>query len=491
MLKTIGSTVIAALALAAPSSSSAQVECGEEFLGELRTGVFTVCKLASEDVNQDFPFEVSAEGPGVSQGDLVPNPVLRDGECVDVYTAPDLPQLDGDTVTITELVPEGWEVDGICVLNIAGNTKSSHEVPAGVETIQGEIEVDKDGCVAIYRNVLGPYCGDGTKDPDEACDDGNDNDFDECRNDCTTPRCGDSIKDPDEECDDGNLNDFDECRNNCTIPFCGDLVLDPGEQCDDGNNEDGDGCSSTCDVELAHGCRYTGGLNSTFDVPDGENRYTAGGQAGANTALQPQPKGEWTHTNHSGPAGRFTFHGGTASAPEGSEIDEIRCSDPGGCAPSGNPPSPLKQLDFDGVGTFKNIGKRGARPDFLADGANATAEGNGNRRFDGTFHWFEVNIDDLGEPGNSNPKKNPDDADSGLCPETGFGEKGSRALANCGCSDFYRITIYDGVDAADVTKNADGSIAKSELNTTDVIYEVFGYIEGGNLQLHHLTGFDR
>ena len=68
---------------------------------------------------------------------------------------------------------------------------------------------------------------------------------------------------------------------------------------------------------------------------------------------------------------------------------------------------------------------------------------------------------------------------------------GSRALAECSCSDFYRITIYDGVYAANVVKNPDGSIDPSQLNRTDVIYEVWGYIDGGNLQLHHPTGFDR
>jgi hypothetical protein len=240
------------------------------------------------------------------------------------------------------------------------------------------------------------------------------------------------------------------------------------------------------------GCRFTGGVKDSFETADGVNKYRAGGQAGANTALPPQPKGEWTHRQQRGPAGNFTFHGGTSSAPEGTEIDEIRCSDPGTCTPSGDPPSPLKQLDFDGVGTFKNIGKRGNRvPDFVRAGATATAEGRGNREFDGTFHWFEVNIDDNGEPGNSNPTKNPDDGDPELCPPNGFGEKGDQALANCGCSDFYRITIYDGVNAADVVKNPDGSIDPIQLNRTDVIYEVQGYLDGGNLQIHRLTGFDQ
>jgi cysteine-rich repeat protein len=410
------------------TSAFAQVDCGADFLGELEAGVFTLCKLAEDDTTE-FDFEVTAV-PG-DGGILVPDPVLKNRECIDVYTAAS-GSFPPDTVTISELVPEGWQVDGICVLNIerVGGTDviTSHEFLDGRDTIQGQIDAGKIGCVAIYSNSLEPVCGDG-------------------------------VVDPGEECDDGNMDDNDGCRNDCTIP--------------------------------REGCRFTGGLNSHFDTGEGENRYTAGGQAGANTALPPQPRGEWTHTNHTGPAGRFTFHGGTASAPEGTEIDEIRCSDPGGCSPSGNPPSPLKQLDFDGVGTFKNIGRGIAAPDFVRGGATVTAEGHGNRAFNGTFHWFEVNIDDLGEPGNSNPRGNPDDTDPALCPPLGFGEKGTQELANCGCSDFYRITIYDGVPAADVTKNADGSIDPSELNTTDVIYEVFGYIDGGNLQLHRPTGFDR
>lgn len=56
------------------------------------------------------------------------------------------------------------------------------------------------------------------------------------------------------------------------------------------------------------------------------------------------------------------------------------------------------------------------------------------------------------------------------------------ALADCDCPDFYRITIYDGVDAA--------TLASSGPNKTDVIYEVYGYVDGGNLQIHPLTGYD-
>ncbi|MHC4425296.1 MAG: DNRLRE domain-containing protein [Planctomycetota bacterium] len=258
-----------------------------------------------------------------------------------------------------------------------------------------------------------------------------------------------------------------------------------------------------CD-EPCCACRFTGGgvdtdgnwdhtledgemvRNGAGNLPEGVDRAQFGGQAGANTGQQPQPKGEWTHHQQRGPSGSFTFHGGTASAPAGTEIDEIRCSDPGGCKPSGHPPTPVKQLDFDGIGTFKSIGKGGKTPIFDTPSANATAEGKGNKTFDGTFHWFEVNIDDLGEPGGFN-KGAPD---SGECPDIGFGEKGDVELANCDCPDFYRITIYDGVNAADVVWLPDGSIDPTLLREQEVIYEFYGYIDGGNLQIHDPTGYD-
>lgn len=258
------------------------------------------------------------------------------------------------------------------------------------------------------------------------------------------------------------------------------------------------------DIIPSGGCRFTGGgvdtdgnwdhtledgemvRNGAGNLPAGTDRSQFGGQAGANTGQQPQPKGEWTHHQQRGPSGSFTFHGGTASAPAGTEIDEIRCSDPGGCKPSGDPPSPAKQLDFDGIGTFKSIGKGSKTPIFEIPSPNVTAEGKGNKAFDGTFHWFEVNIDDLGEPGGLNRGA----PDSQECPGTGFGEKGAVDSANCDCPDFYRITIYDGVNAEDVVWLPDGSIDPTLLRQQAVIYEFYGYIDGGNLQIHRPTGYD-
>ena len=192
------------------------------------------------------------------------------------------------------------------------------------------------------------------------------------------------------------------------------------------------------------GCRFTGGGNDEFEGDE----YTFGGQAGANTALQPQPAGEWEHNNHKGPHGSFAFHGGTHSAPDGTEIDEIVCSDPGFCNPARH--APAHQLDFWGVGQFHSA------KDTPSDFASKFEVGE-------SLHWFEVNVDDAGEPGKG---------DEDGCPSEGFGLHGGDEFVDCDCPDFYRITIHATTDPA-----------------SEVIYTVEGYFTG-NFQIHPLTGFD-
>ncbi len=376
-------------------------------------------------------------------------------------------------------------------VDVPGGAGSVDDISQGLYVVMDVTGIPDGATVRLDVTAATPSCGTATG---EAFNSHLSGIFVDGTDACRDPFCGDGTVDPGETCDppDSDISPEPSTgRQMCTAScnYCGDGMKDPGEECDptDPSDPNAKMCNNSCEIIVPPlGCRFTGGLNDKFEG----NRYSAGGQAGANTALQPQPKGEWTHRQRRGPAGKFTFHGGTASAPLGSEIDVIRCSDPGGCKPSGDPPSPVKQLDFDGIGTFKNIGKKGRDvPDFVEVGTNNVKVNGGNRDYKGTLHWFEVNIDDLGEPGNTNPKKNPGDG-TAACPATGFGEKGAEELASCSCSDFYRITIYDGVNAATVPRNPDGSIDKEDMNTTDVIYEVWGYINGGNLQLHHPTGFD-
>ncbi|UCG53008.1 MAG: hypothetical protein JSW58_05490 [Candidatus Latescibacterota bacterium] len=203
------------------------------------------------------------------------------------------------------------------------------------------------------------------------------------------------------------------------------------------------------------GCRVTGGCNDGRDT-NTSNVYSCGGQAGAPLASPPQPWGNWTHTQHHGPSGDFTFHGGTPSAPEGTEIDWIVCSDPGWCRPARH--APAKQIDFGGVGTFKNM-----KNSVPASIRSHVIVGE-------SLHWFEVNIDDLGEPGKSGDQE-PDPAD---CDPLGYGRNGGTELGDCDCPDFYRIQIHEG-----------------PTDSSPVMYEVYGYIRGGNFQIHPPTGRDR
>jgi cysteine-rich repeat protein len=65
-------------------------------------------------------------------------------------------------------------------------------------------------------------------------------------------QCGNGIVEGDEQCDDGNRNDADACRNDCTNGVCGDGVVATslGEECDDGNTVPNDGCTD-CKIDGA------------------------------------------------------------------------------------------------------------------------------------------------------------------------------------------------------------------------------------------------
>ncbi|MCY1059543.1 DUF4215 domain-containing protein [Nannocystis sp. SCPEA4] len=92
-------------------------------------------------------------------------------------------------------------------------------------------------------------CGDGAVwAGHEVCDDGNAVDTDECTNACESATCGDGAVWADQEaCDDGNMVDTDDCTNACELPVCGDGIVHDGvEECDDGNRVDEDGCTNEC-----------------------------------------------------------------------------------------------------------------------------------------------------------------------------------------------------------------------------------------------------
>ncbi|HWU87652.1 MAG TPA: DUF4215 domain-containing protein, partial [Kofleriaceae bacterium] len=58
--------------------------------------------------------------------------------------------------------------------------------------------------------------------------------------------CGNGVREPSEACDDGNLIDGDGCDSDCTVSACGNGIITAGEACDDGNAVNGDGCDNNC-----------------------------------------------------------------------------------------------------------------------------------------------------------------------------------------------------------------------------------------------------
>lgn len=157
-------------------------------------------------------------------------------------------------------------------------TSSTTSTPTSTTPDTGTTETPTTGLTMTSPAV----CGDGVVEAGEACDDGNSDDLDACKSDCTPTRCGDGIVQAGEACDDGDDDDTDNCVGECQVascgdgfiragievcddgaanddaayggctaaclpgPRCGDAVINGPEECDDNNDDEHDGCMSSC-----------------------------------------------------------------------------------------------------------------------------------------------------------------------------------------------------------------------------------------------------
>jgi cysteine-rich repeat protein len=130
-----------------------------------------------------------------------------------------------------------------------------------------------DGCDdGAGANCRPTGCGNGVVAGTEICDDGNAVNADGCDNNCTVSACGNGVAAGTEICDDGNRSNGDGCDNNCTATACGNSILTGTEICDDGNRTNGDGCDNNCTVTACGN-----GVATSTEVCDDGNRSNGDG----------------------------------------------------------------------------------------------------------------------------------------------------------------------------------------------------------------------
>jgi cysteine-rich repeat protein len=128
----------------------------------------------------------------------------------------------------TEACDDGNTNDGdgcssLCVIEFCGDSTTNNnpdpnnpneQCDEGANNSDTTPNTCRVGCIL-------PSCGDSVLDNGEVCDSGvlNSQFPNACRLDCATPSCGDGIVDDlfAEQCDDGNLDDTDGCKSDCTL----------------------------------------------------------------------------------------------------------------------------------------------------------------------------------------------------------------------------------------------------------------------------------
>ncbi|MCA9651783.1 MAG: DUF1554 domain-containing protein [Myxococcales bacterium] len=281
---------------------------------------------------------------------------------------------------------------GGCIFNppeLETTGGSSSSGPATDATGPGETSNDAttagvttNGATSADESTGSASCGNGVVDPGEDCDDGNDDDTDDCvagcvaascgdgfvwagsedcddagesascDDDCTAASCGDGTQNAaaGEQCDDGNTDDTDACVQGCVFASCGDgFVFGGVEDCDDANTDDTDDCVQGCvSASCGDGFVWAGmevcddgdmidnnGCNNDCDLPFryifvSSQLYTGnlGGLAGADAECQtlatnaglPGVYMAWLSTAAASPASRMTQSATPYRRPDGIQV---------------------------------------------------------------------------------------------------------------------------------------------------------------------------
>jgi cysteine-rich repeat protein len=245
--------------------------CGDTFIHVAGTPPFETCddgNVASGDgcdancTPTGCPNGVVTVGETCDDGDVV------DGDGCDTNCTPSA--CGNGVVAPNETCDDSNVVDGDgCDANCTPTGCGNGVVTSGEACDDGNSKND-DACVV---GCVVARCGDSFKQRTvEECDDGCPagvpgvcepvvDDADEsCSFDCRRLRpshCGNGVSEGSEVCDDGNNDDSDDCTQSCQVAVCGDgFVHSNGsgtEECDDGNGAAGDGCTAACANECGNG----------------------------------------------------------------------------------------------------------------------------------------------------------------------------------------------------------------------------------------------
>ena len=232
----------------------------------LWTTIFLLSSCAGSGSRPLPPSDGSVDGAGDAAATSCGDKLVADSEECD-----DGNLLDGDGCSSGCTIEKGWSCSGepsVCSnlcgtgtkdpgeecdgSDVGGQTCASIDqgFDSGILKCSASCRFDTTGCTS-------PGCGNGTKDPGEECDDGNQSNQDGCLTNCRKAVCGDGYTyQGQEECDDGNQSNRDGCLTDCRTAFCGDGFIETGvEDCDDSNTSNADGCSSSCSVESGWDCQ--------------------------------------------------------------------------------------------------------------------------------------------------------------------------------------------------------------------------------------------